>query len=374
MDGRPLRVCLFPGTLGSGGVTRNMFRLAAAMREQGVAVDLFTTRTTDAAAPTVPPGIDVVMSGASVRSCLLPLRRHIRSTRPSAVIAARTYINIVAAAAARTSGVRPIVIATERTVASVEALHDPRRVHGLVRFLRELAYPFVDHVVAVSPAVEDDLLASAPRWASRVQVIPNPIVSKHLQRAAALPIDRSIAERIAEFSPLLVSVGRFTAAKDQRTLLAAFAKMRAKFPSAGVVLVGEGSLRKDLATYSARLGISEAVVMPGFLQNPLPLMRAADVFVHSSRWEGLPTVLVEALALGTRVVATDCPGVADVVGGGQFGTLAPVGDADALARAIECELHQPRVASDLMASADRFRADRVARQYVDLITRSGDGV
>lgn len=350
-----------------------MFRLGVAMREQGVIVDLFVTRTMDGAAPAVPPELNVVRGGARVRSSLLPLRRYISSTRPAAVIAARTYVNIVAAAAARTSRSRPIVIATERTAASVEELHDPNRMNGPVRFLRRLAYPFVDHVVAVSSAVRADLLASRPAWASKVRVIPNPVVSAELRQAAALPIDRSIADSIAGFSPLLVSVGRLTAQKDQRTLLAAFARVRARFPTAGMVLIGEGPLRQDLNAYSEHLGISHAVIMPGYLENPFPLMRAADMLVQSSRWEGLPTVLVEALALGTRVAATDCPGVTDVLGSEQFGTLAPVGDTEALARAIESELLQPRAALDLIASADRFRADRVACQYLELITTNSYG-
>jgi glycosyltransferase involved in cell wall biosynthesis len=137
-------------------------------------------------------------------------------------------------------------------------------------------------------------------------------------------------------------VGRLTWEKDFETYLRALARVREHRPVRGIIL-GEGPQRPALQELSRTLGLDEDVRMPGFVTNPTAFMAHAAVFVMSSRTEGLPTVLIEALAAGAPVVSTDCPsGPREVLRDGEFGTLVPVGDAEALASAILARLGEPR--------------------------------
>jgi len=136
-------------------------------------------------------------------------------------------------------------------------------------------------------------------------------------------------------------VGRLAAAKDFATLLRAFALLRARV-SARLVLLGEGEERAPLVALAQELGVSEHVKLRGFVANPFAFMARASVFASSSRYEGFANVLREALACGCPVVATDCPsGSAEALADGALGRLVPVGDAPALARALEATLRAP---------------------------------
>jgi glycosyltransferase involved in cell wall biosynthesis len=108
--------------------------------------------------------------------------------------------------------------------------------------------------------------------------------------------------------------------------------------------------------------------MPGFVDNPLAFMGKASLFALSSRFEGLPTVLIEAMACGTPVVATDCPsGPREILEGGELGGLAPIGNAEALALVIERSLDDPVPAERLLAKAEEFTVDRAVDRYLTLL-------
>jgi len=134
-----------------------------------------------------------------------------------------------------------------------------------------------------------------------------------------------------------------------------------------LMILGEGELCTELEHLAARLGIAEDFALPGFVQNPYPYLKRAAVFVLSSRWEGLPTVLVEALALGTPVVSTDCPsGPREILADGKWGRLVPVGDAGKLAEAILETLRQPKTTVDKQ-SLLRFTVDYAVEQYAKVL-------
>jgi glycosyltransferase involved in cell wall biosynthesis len=143
------------------------------------------------------------------------------------------------------------------------------------------------------------------------------------------------------------------------------------------MILGEGELRADLERLAEQLGIAEDFALPGFVQNPYPYLKRAAVFVLSSRWEGLPTVLVEALALGTPVVSTDCPsGPREILADGKWGRLVPVGDAGKLAEAILETLRQPKTTVDKQ-SLLRFTVDYAVEEYAKVLglhfdARQGD--
>ena len=123
----------------------------------------------------------------------------------------------------------------------------------------------------------------------------------------------------------------------------------------------------------AQEGFGSDALLPGFRANPYKYMRKAAVFVLPSMFEGLPMVLVEALACGCPVVATDCPhGPREILEGGRWGRLVPVGDAEAMAAAIEETLASPPPAGELIGRAEFFRKNRAVAQYLEIVTAGRD--
>jgi glycosyltransferase involved in cell wall biosynthesis len=150
-------------------------------------------------------------------------------------------------------------------------------------------------------------------------------------------------------------------------LLHAFAQVLPHQPCR-LVLLGEGKQRPELQRLATELGVEEHVWMPGFVTNPYSYMARAAVFVLSSAWEGFGNVLVEALALGVPVVATDCPsGPREILQGGRYGALVPVGDSQALARAVLETLYRPLPRELLRGAAGEFTVEASAVAYLDTI-------
>jgi len=173
--------------------------------------------------------------------------------------------------------------------------------------------------------------------------------------------------------PNILSVGRLTAAKDFATLIRAFSIVVKHVPSR-LVILGEGELRLELETLVRDLGLQDVILLPGFVNNCYPYMKECDLFVVSSAWEGLSMVLIEAMACGAPVVSTDCDsGPREILEGGSWGRLVPVGDHEAMAEAMKKTLiEEPRpvtVVPDYVL--DPFRQDIVARKYQQLILNNG---
>jgi glycosyltransferase involved in cell wall biosynthesis len=161
---------------------------------------------------------------------------------------------------------------------------------------------------------------------------------------------------------VVLGVGRLSAQKNFRLLIDAFALVRQDH-DARLVILGEGIDRATLEAQVRQHGLQEAVSLPGFLDNPYGCMARAAVFALSSDFEGLPTVLIESLALGTPVVSTDCDsGPREILRGGTLGELVPVGDVHGLARAIAGALTnpRPRPAAELLRP---YTVDAVVEQY-----------
>ena len=162
--------------------------------------------------------------------------------------------------------------------------------------------------------------------------IPNPIVTPALLALAQAPIDHPWfpANGAAPTVPVLVFAGRLEVEKDLPTLLRAFALLR-QGRDCRLLIIGDGRLRPAIESECAALGLGDAVDLPGWVPNPYPLLRRAALVVLSSVWDALPTVLIEALALGTPVVSTECgAGPREILDGGRLGPLVPPGDAAAL--------------------------------------------
>jgi glycosyltransferase involved in cell wall biosynthesis len=232
-----------------------------------------------------------------------------------------------------------------------------------LRFLPiRLSYSRIERIIAVSAGVAEDTarIARVPR--SSIAVIPNPVITPELAAQAGEPCDHPWL-RPGE-PPVIMGSGRFQRQKDFPTLLRAFARVRGG-RVCRLIILGEGKGRAGLESLVRELGLSGEVDLPGFVPNPYPLIARAALFVLSSAWEGSPNVLTEALALGVPAVSTDCPsGPAEILGGGRFGPLVPVGDVAALADAMERTLASPLPRTVLKAAVADYGQAASARHYL----------
>jgi glycosyltransferase involved in cell wall biosynthesis len=357
-------VALFLPSLVGGGAERVFLDIASGLAGRGLPVDLVIAKTEGALLDQVPGGVRLrALHARRTASSVPALVRYLRRERPAALLTALAHANLMAVAAATVARTGTRVVVTEHLPPSTWVDTPRRRDSKLMPRMMHLGYPRAGAVVAVSSGVADDLARRARIPRSTVRVIYNPILVDRLAELAAEPLDHPWFA--PGMPPVVLAVGRLTAQKDFGTLIRAVAAVRERRPCRLLVL-GEGEERPRLEALVADLDLGEDVSLPGFVPNPYPYFRAASMLALSSRFEGLPTVLLEAMCLGVPVVATDCPsGPSEILDGGRHGRLVPVGDAAALAAAIGETLERP-IAPERDATA-RYELDSVIDAYIDAL-------
>ena len=229
-------------------------------------------------------------------------------------------------------------------------------------------YSRADALVTVSDGVGRDLVEIVGVAADRVETLPNPVFSSALKARAVESVEHLwLAD---DASPLVVAVGRLSPEKNYSLLLHALALVRARGKSVRLAILGTGSEREALEALRRELSLDESVLLPGWVDNPQAWMARATLVALSSNWEGLPTVLIEGLAGGCRIVATDCPhGPREILDHGRFGWLVPVGDAQAMADAIMAALNAPHDPTLQITRANNYSVEAAARRYIALVER-----
>ena len=348
-----------------GGAERAFVKLATGFAARGHAVDLVLAHAEGPFLAELHPDVRVVdLRARRLATAVVPLARYLRAERPAVVFSALDYVNvvtIVARALSRT-GVR-LVVSERNTLSAAVAHTSSRRTRWMPHFIR-WSYPRADAVVAVSEGVAADLVTTCGLAADSVVVLNNPVVTPEVVDMRAQPVEHPwLADPV---SPTVVAVGRLMPQKDFATLIEAFALAR-RVRVARLVILGDGPMRQDLEKLASTLGVSDDVSLPGYCANPYPAMSAADLFVLSSRWEGSPGVLIEAMSCGTPVVATDCPsGPRQILDGGRYGRLVPVGDAAAMAQALVAAL-DGQVPAPPAESWLPYEQERVVASYLALL-------
>lgn len=219
-----------------------------------------------------------------------------------------------------------------------------------------------DGLICVSEGVAEDMRRLSPATAARTHTIRNPVVTPELLASARC---EATQRHRTEGEALVVAVGRLARVKRLDTLIRAFA-LALRLRPMKLVLAGEGREKADLSALARTLGIADRVVFTGFLANPYPLIASADLLVLSSEREGSPNVLVEAMALGTPVVSTDCPsGPSEILGAGRHGRLVPVDAPTALADAMLATLQSPPSAESLIDAVREYRMTESSAAYLD---------
>lgn len=312
--------------------------------------------------PLLPSDVPVrSLEARSSWTAWLPLTRLLRRSPPDILLSTSSGTNLPAVLASLLARRRPRLVLSERNTLP----RRPRLKSAVRNFLKRRLYPSADRVTAVSEGVKADMVRRLRLAAEKITVVSNPVLTSELTRlAAAEPDHRWFAEPV----PVVLAAGRLVAAKGFDCLMDAFARLGPE-RRARLVILGEGPLRAQLENRIRRLGLEDRVSLPGFTPNPMACMSRCALFVLSSRREGLPGVLIQAMACGAPVIATDCAsGPAEIITHGENGLLVPVDDSEALAESLEGLLDDPERRSRMAArgrlAVRRFSTSEVLPNYV----------
>ncbi|MBE9030417.1 glycosyltransferase [filamentous cyanobacterium LEGE 11480] len=361
-------VAIFVMDLRGGGAERVMLNLADGLSRSGLKVDLVLVQAVGEYVDAIPPQLRVInLNCHRLVNAIPALRAYLQQRRPKALISALEDTNIAAIIAKHWSRMPMRLIVTVHNQLSQEVKHAQNLKRRFVPYLIRWVYPWADAVVGVSQGVVLDLLQfGTPK--ARTHAIYNPIITPSFRARPQVAIDHPWFA--AGQPPVILGVGRLNEQKDFVTLIRAFAQVR-QHRVARLMILGEGAERSRLESLVAELELEADVSLPGFVSNPYDYMAAVDVVALSSAWEGFGNVLVEAMAMGTPVVSTDCQsGPAEILENGQYGKLVPVKDEFAMATAILETLQQSPSPAVLKERANDFSLEKVLGHYQQLLSLS----
>jgi len=349
------------------GKPRNMLTIAEGLAARGWSVDLVVFKARGGSFPKVPQ--EVTLHDLGNREdpvSFFRLVNYIRREHPTVILTRSYYAGVIALFARHVARVPVRAVVGVGTTLSM-LYKDAHSLWGKVfPLLARFLYPRADAIVAISQGVKDDLVRFTGKPLEKVEVIFNPVVTPELFEKAQETVEHPWFG--PGKLPVVLGVGRLSPEKDFSTLIRAFALVRRERASR-LVILGEGKERARLEGLVREFRLQNEVDLPGFVRNPFKYMARSGVFVLCSRWEGLGNALVEAMALGTPCVATDCPGgPREVLAGGKLGWLVPVGDMKGLANAILEALDNPPDRDSLREYAGRvFSAHSIVAQYDELL-------
>ncbi|MGF1549984.1 MAG: glycosyltransferase [Sphingomonadaceae bacterium] len=366
-----LKIALLLSDLRAGGVERVRLLLAREFLAMGHEVEFVLRVAEGSLRGEAPAGAGLhSLDCARFRDVLPRLVGYLRARPPDALMAAMWPMTGIACAARRLSGADFRLLVSEHTDFREAPSIKPWERRLLRRFGR-LVYGQADAVVAVSGGVAEGLAEVAGLDRSGLKVIHNPV--RPLPRLELGPGQRKELSWWLAAPHKLITIGSLKPPKAYHDLIDAVALLR-RSADARLLILGEGPLRAQLEDRIARLGLGEAVRMPGFVPEPFPILAAADLFVMSSVREGFPNVLTEALACGVPVVSTDCrSGPREILADGRYGRLVPMRDPQALAAGIAASLEENADRDALRRRGGEFTAAGAARKYLAALATGARG-
>lgn len=362
-----MHIALFIHALTVGGAQNRTLAIANGLAEQGHRVDLIVaaqgapnedklnplirfTPLSSRASASVGTGLRRV---ADLMTSIPALVRYLNAETPDVLIGMANHVAPIAVLA-------HFMMRKPRSTALVlrASNHITHSAQAKGAYLRRLhlqpIWRRADHIIAVSRSVSQSLTSGLAIPPERITVLPSPILPDDLETRTHADPGHPWLSREDSGPPVIVGIGRFVHQKGFDLLIEAFHRVSRQQPCR-LLLFGDGPQREALTNRIQQLGLSELVSMPGVTSQPYAVLSRADLFVLPSRWEGMPAVLIEALATGCPVVAADCPGgVAEVIEEGRIGGLVPIDDATALADAM---------LQGLSGQPDREMLRRAVRPY-----------
>lgn len=365
-DGEGPLLSFFIPDLTVGGAEQVTVNIVNGLAARGYRVELLLSRYRGELKPNLAADVEVVTlppertAGLGVAAHLPAIVSYLRNRNPDVLIPHLAHPSVVCLAINRALDVEAAVVPTHHSAFGqyTEQTAKDRVVDTLVPRL----YPAADRIIAVSEGVANSIVERTPVEREDISVLHNPVDVHAVREQANEPVDHEWVED--DDVDVVLFVGRLAGQKDLDTWVRTFERVHERNPDTRAVIAGQGPYREELEGVVERSDAADAISLPGFVENPFRYMGQADVFFLSSRYEGLPTVLIEALACGCPVVATDCPsGPREILADGTYGRLAPVGDPRRLADAVTETLEDPPAEGLLRGRADDFAPESVFTEY-----------
>jgi glycosyltransferase involved in cell wall biosynthesis len=367
---RPLDVAIFIRAFEGGGAQRDAILLANALSRLGVSVAIVTLQPEGPFAQLVAPEVEVVpLRPRKLRYAFTALRGVLLARRPRAVLASEAAPNVLTYLAARSlpRATRPHILLREVASPSAARDGDPSLQGRLAYRLIGRVYRAASRVLVLATGARDDLIENFGVPAQKIHVMRSNAV---IDPGTEARLSKAAFEHPRERG-LIVWVGRLSPEKDPLLAVEALSLLPAS-TGAHLRFIGDGTMKPAILARAAELGVADRVATAGHVSDPFQSLLAAELALCTSRFEGFGNAIVEALACGTPVVATDCPwGPREILQSGRYGKLVPIGDATGLAAAIVHALDSPPDRAVLRERASRYRTGTAAREFIEVLDKLG---
>ncbi len=381
-----MRIGIFIFALTWGGATRRIITLSEAFRKRGHYVKFIVVERDGHLAGMI-PGTEVIELRPGFKKLLFPfvskkrkielcdtaLAKFLKDAecqhQVDILLSAANHVNITAISAKLLSATTiPVVLRISNHLSA--SLQGQKSRKKEKRFKKACCrYPRADGFIAVSKNIAEDTSEALNIPPKRIKVIYNPTFTPELLSRANETVQHPWLRKRPNDPPVILGAGRLVPQKNFDLLIKAF-KIALQNRALRLIILGEGKDRPKLEALVSALGMEDRVDLPGFVENPLAYMARADIFCLSSRFEGLPGVLIEAIATGCPVVSTESPGgTSEILDNGRYGLLVPVEDEQALSDAMLKALDTEWNSEELKRRAATFSVDRAAEEYLNLFER-----
>ncbi len=361
------KIALLLNELQGGGAERIMITLANAWVAQAIEVDFLVGKYQGPYQKLLSKDLNIITFEKQIRDFLPDVVSYLNQHQPDILLSTVQAVNVVAALAGKISRTKTKIVLREANSPKQKVIAEKGWkaifLHGT---LSRYSYRLADGYVSVSEGLKKEMVDFYGLDEKRIKTIYNPVVNRQLFELSQKPINQVIRKGEEK---IIMAMGRVVPQKDFMTLINAFAIVRKKRDCRLVIL---GETQSDplyfhsLLSLAQELEVEEDVIFIGFQDNPFAYLAKADVFVLSSRYEGLPGGLIQAMALGCQLVSTDCPhGPSEILENGKYGSLVPVGNSAAMAKAIEDRLQNSHARKNKHSKLEDFSASKAISEYLD---------
>lgn len=353
------KIAIVIPSLRGGGAEKVMVNIVKKLDKSRFDIKLVLIKKEGPYVNLIPNDIAIVdLNSERVRYSVFKLVRELNKFKPDVVLSTLGHLNLVLIAIRPLLKINPKIIVREANTPSKNMSELTKKKRIIFTYLYKYLYPKADYIIAQCKEMKKDIIHSFSIDERKIRYIYNPLdIQKIIDNREDKNPYRSNEKN-------LISVGRLTYQKGFDILIDAFKIINEKFPSTHLTILGDGDLKEELKNKAKKLNISGKISFISFKENPYPYYYYADTYILSSRWEGFPNTLLEALACGTKVVATDCKsGPREILGNSEYGILVKEGDHLSLAEGISKSISEEK---KKINRADYFKIDNIIKEYEEI--------